>query len=289
MTTLRPVGLDRADLLTDGSLQDYNVDSLMNDSPVHIAMQRIKVTSALTGLSRSRAATLIQACIGMVLPLATSPGGEPRAAAPKIAPELIHLALAALQDFASEFKLDETIDGLAVKMQDQAVGIERVKLGLAAASDGGLLRAGMDLGVDGLELPNMPLGDMSVLVPRTFKLHPVVSGLGVAELLRIANAAVDGLDPAPADIAALFSHGGLTAAIEHMMVDVGGTVFSGQGQVKASGPSPDLVGGRRRSRRTISTISCRSYPRCPRLRRSCPRSCSPRESAGRWAIGWFGT
>lgn len=243
--TLRPAGPDRADVLLEGTLQDFEVSAVTAGAPMQTAMKRVRVSSALTGVSRSQAVTLVQtfmhafAATGYAIPGQGQPANPP----PKMTPEMIRALLAALQGFASGLTLDEMLEGLTVKTADITVGIDQMKLGFAAKAENGLLQAGLELGMDGLALPEPLIGDMAALVPRRVALHPFVSGLGVAELSRIASEASEGRDPSKQDVAALFSHGGIGAGLESMTVDVAGAVFSGQGKVVMAGPSPDQVSG----------------------------------------------
>ena len=59
----------------------------------------------------------------------------------------------------------------------------------------------------------------------------------------MANLATDNIDPTPADIAALFSHGGVTGGLDSMTVEVGGATFTGQGSLVATAPSAQAVTG----------------------------------------------
>jgi hypothetical protein len=76
--------------------------------------------------------------------------------------------------------------------------------------------------------------------------------LAVADLLHMASLASENKDPYPADIAALFSHGGITGGIDSMAVDVAGAKFTGSGQVVATGPTPDAVSG-------TATVTAENY------------------------------
>ncbi len=249
VTTMRPAGPGRVDILMEGSVSDYRVTSAAGDNPLNLAMQKLRAEVALNGVSRNKGVALVQAMTGVIVaglnstPAAQATPGTGKFAPPHIAPELFRALLVAVQDLASDFTLAESIDGLATTAQGQAIGIERIRLGMSGRSAAGMLQAGMELGVEGLALPDMPLGDMAVLIPKRIAVHPVVSGLGMAELIRMADAAIDGREPAPADLAGLFSHGGIAAGLESMTVEVGGAVFNGQGKLLLTGPSADEVSG----------------------------------------------
>jgi hypothetical protein len=244
VATLRPAGPDRLDALLDGTMQDYRMDmtgAAAGGNAVQAGMKTVRVTAALNGVSREHGAALIRALASMGASVATAP--PPPGTPPKVAPELLKATLAALQDFASDFTLDETLEGFIVSAQGQTVALDRMKIGMDARSDTGLLRAGLTLGMEGLTLPDMPLGDMAALIPTRIALRPVVGGVAVADLLHLATLASENSQPGPADIAALFSHGGITGGIESMAVDVAGASFTGQGTMVATSPDPAALSG----------------------------------------------
>ena len=245
MISLRPAGPDRVDVKLDGTIQDYRIQAQTENGPLQMVMGRVLVKSAMNGVSRGRAVTILQtlAAFGATAMNAPAMAGQPSATPPKLSPEAVRALLGALQDFASDFSLDETLDGLTVNAQGVDVGIEQLKIGMTARSATGMLDAGLDLGMQGLTLPGLPLGDMAALIPKRVALHPVISGISVAELMRLATTASEKRDPAPEDIAALFSHGGITGGLDSMTVEVGGAVFTGRGKVVATAPSPDAIAG----------------------------------------------
>ncbi len=242
VSTLRPVGADRSDVLMDATMQDLQTTATPDSGPLDIGIKRVRIGMALNGVSRAGSLVIIQALTTVIANVARSASQSP-GAPPKIAPELVRSILAAMQDFASDFTLDETLDGFIVKTQGQTVALDHIKLGFDGKSESGLLRAGMTMGVEGIALPEMPLGDMAALIPRRVALHPVVGGIGVAELMRIAQAGSENKDPAPADIQALFSHGGITAGLDSLAIEVAGATLTGQGKVVATGPDPSLISG----------------------------------------------
>jgi hypothetical protein len=241
VTTMRPAGSGNVDILVDGTLQDYRVDAQGPQGPLQVAMKTVRVTSGLNGISRARGLAMVQAMSGLIASAVTAPPAPGQM--PKAAPELVKAVVASLQDFASDFMLDESFDGFIVKAQGQTAALDHMRLGLDARSDAGLLRAGMTLGMQGLTLPDMPLGDMAGLIPRRVALRPVVGGVAVADIVALANLASENKSPPPELIAALFSHGGITGGIESMTVEVGGATFTAQGKVVATAPDPGALTG----------------------------------------------
>ena len=234
-TTLRPHGPDRVDLLLAGDLQDYNIDGTKSATPMRIAMKQLHMTSTLGNVSRENGLKLLQSVSTLIasnLPK-SSPALNP----------LVKAVLASMQDLASDFVLDETVEGVSVQISGQNVTMDRLRLGLDARSEAGLIRAGMDFGLGGLSLPDFPLGPFADLLPQRIDIRPVIGGVTAQDLLHMANLATDNIDPSQSDIAAFFSHGGVTGGIESMTVEVGGATFTGHGKVVAAAPTPQSVTG----------------------------------------------
>jgi hypothetical protein len=251
VNTLRPSGPDRVDALLDGTIQDYHMESsaqpggtqrggTLGTGAMQVGIKTVRVTTALNGVSREHATSLVQSLAGIIATAATA---QPGHGAPPVPAELVRSLLASLQDFATDFSLAETMDGFIVNAQGQTVALDRMKLGLDARSDTGLLRAGMTLGMEGLTLPDVPLGEMAALIPTRIAIRPVMGGIAVADLVHLATLSSEKKEPTPADIGALFSHGGITGGIESMAVDVAGARFTGQGTMVATAPAPDAISG----------------------------------------------
>ena len=234
VTTLRPAGQDRIDVLAEGSLQDYHIISNVDGDPMlDLLFNKVRVSTAMNGVSRAKGVTIVQALTTIVAKMGPQDGSAP----PKVAPEVISAVLDALQDFATDMTLDESIDGLTVKAGGQSGTLAQVKFGFSAKSDKGLLQAAMDLGAQGLTLPDLPLGEMEALIPKRFAIRPMVSGISTAELSRIARASANGRPSTPGDLDALFKGGGVTAGLESMALEVAGAVFGGSGKMVFTSPT----------------------------------------------------
>ena len=142
-----------------------------------------------------------------------------------------------LQDFASELTLDETLDGIALHYGSFGGRAGQLRIGMGAKSDGGLLQAHIDLGLDGLALPDMPPGGIADLLPRKIALRPVLSGVPTQQLMQVLAAGRGSRDAGPPpEFAALFSKGGVSAGLESFAFDLGSTGFAGMGAIMADSP-----------------------------------------------------
>ena len=233
VVTLQPSGAGLVDVSSAADIQNYHMTS--GDpaaEPTTVDMATAHVSLAVAGLSRARAQSLTQAVASLA---AAGTGPHPGGTAPKAGPELVAALLDALHDAASSVSLEERADTLAVTAAGVPVTIGRVSLALAGKSVDGLLEAQMPLELQGLSTTALP-PDFAALIPSTFMLKPTISGVGVAELSRIATAANEKRDPAPDDMQALFSHGGVRFGVESMTLALAGATFEGQGAVLFTTP-----------------------------------------------------
>lgn len=245
-STVRPSGPDRLDFMSDGTIEGYtSTSSSQGHQLTELAAQRVRATGGITALSRDRVSAIVPVVIrlatGFLAGLPGSDGSAP-AARPSVDPQLLRTILQSLQDLASEFTLNETFDGVAFRSGTSNGAANQVRIGMGAKSEGGLLQAYMDLGLDGLVLPDVAPGAMAELLPRKVALRPVLTGVPTEELIRWLGAMGDAKGSArPPGFATLFRHAGVSAGLESFAVDVGGASFAGTGTLTAASPD-DLAG-----------------------------------------------
>ncbi|MGI4955734.1 MAG: hypothetical protein ACRYGM_28335 [Janthinobacterium lividum] len=238
-TTLTPAQDNRLDLVTNGTLTGYRLDSkAAADTPaITASIGKASVAASLTGLDRDKAAGLI-AVLGRVGKLAeAAPAGQP----PALPPALVAELTTSLQGLASRMVVSESFDTVKLDLAGMAFSLAQVRMGLDSRSEQGLFRAVLDLGLQGLAMPDFGLGELEALIPRNVSLRPYVSGLPVEDLSRIMAALAKKQDPKPADMAALFSHGGVVTGLESLAIELGSTSFAGEGKLTMTGPH-DLAG-----------------------------------------------
>ena len=221
----QPAGGDRVDVKVDAMMQDYHIATLAGaPAAFTFDMKAVKFAMAVLGLDRVKAQAVTRATTSiLVAGSGTGPGWA------KVGPELVTAMLDALKDAASEASLDEEVDGLSINASGVPVTIGKAAFTIDGKSVDGMLEARMpvevrDIGVEGVLPP-----DMAALLPTLVALRPVVSGVGVAELSRIAAAYNNKKEPSPSDVQAVFSHGGVKLGIESMSVAFAGALFEGQG------------------------------------------------------------
>ena len=247
-TTLRPSGSGRVDVVSDTTTESYMLASKTGDlDEIKVSAQRGRSSGNLTSVSRDRATQVLQAFIriGTVAAAAAPKAGEkaPATPAPMDVAGLRTL-LQAMDGLTSEFTLDQTIDDVVMSYGAMGGKASQVSIGMGAKTTAeGIVEAHMDLGMDGLALPDLALGPMADLIPRRVALRPVISGVAAKDLLDFTQAAIEAKNgnPPPAAVAKLFSRGGVSTGLESFLLDIAGTTFSGMATVLV--PSPDQVSG----------------------------------------------
>ena len=246
-SALRPSGAGRVDFTGDATIEGYTLASRSQDAPpMELSAQQMRATAGITSLSRDRAATMIPAVLrlaGGFLAMMPGPGSNAPAARPPVDPQLLRTILQSLQDLASEFTLNETFDGVAFRSGPYNGAMNQARIGMGAKSEAGLLQAYMDLGLDGLVLPDAAPGAMAELLPRKVALRPMLTGVPTEDLIRWLGATADakgGAQRAPG-FATLLRRAGVTAGLDSLALDIGSTSFAGAGKLMALSPD-DLAG-----------------------------------------------
>ena len=242
--TLRPSGADRADFMGENTTEGYaSVSRSQDGQATELSAQHAQGTVEIIALSRTQAATMLPAVARFAssfLVAAPSPGVTP-AARPTVDPQLLRTILQSLHGLASEFALSETFDGVALRSGTHGGAASQFRIAMKAKSDGSLLQTSMELGLDGLVLSDPALGAMADLLPTKVALRPVLTGVSTEEVLRWLDAMGDTTKGVRRPgFATLFRRAGVSAALESLAVDIGGTSFAGAGKLtSASGGDLD--------------------------------------------------
>ncbi len=241
VSTMRPSGMGRVDLITDSTMKGYALSAKIGGNQrVDVAAEKVRVDGEVTAASRDRIATMVPALMRIIasdIPGALKPGSKVLTGSASDDSAITRVMVQALQDLASELTLEETINGLTVHYGPYGGTASQFRIGMGMKSDDGLLQAHMDLGIDGLALPDVPLGDMTDLLPHKIALRPVVSGIPTQYLLQLIAAAgnAKAANPTP-DFVPLFSRGGVSAGIESFAFDIAGASFAGTGRAMFDSP-----------------------------------------------------
>lgn len=240
-STLRPVREGRVDVIADATAEGYTATTVLpNGMDLKVEAAKLRSTGELNEVSRERAPQVLQALIrllGAVTATLPAPGGQVPGG-PGADAATLRALLAALQDVASGAQVEQTAEAMRLRVGPFAGSAERFVAGVGAITPGGMLNARMTLGMEGLDLSELPLGPYAALVPRRLLLRPTLSGVATADLMRLAQAAsVPGAKAPERELAALFGRGGVTVGLESFALDIGRTAFTGMAALRA--PTPD--------------------------------------------------
>jgi hypothetical protein len=235
--TVRPAAGNKLDIDQDGAADGWkSAQELPNGRAMATGAKRISGTVRVVGLDRSQAATL-----GPVLSaLATAPTPERN--------ERLRALVVALHGLFTSLKFDETLDGVQIAIAGQGdAAIDRLHLGFDSATPDGNLAAGLSIGLDGLNLPEMPQ-TAARLAPKHVQLGVSLAGVSAEALNNLALAALTpGANPTTLSpqIDALFADpgktGGPRVGIDTLSFDLGPAQIEGHGSVVAISQS-DLRG-----------------------------------------------
>lgn len=247
-TVMTPAPNGRADIVITSQLEGYTIDSKTIDSktgasksgdpassddrqPLKIGIGRARMNATFDNVSRERFVQLLQTL--PKLGAKSSNKASPDTPAPLTPAALLEL----VTDLATGMTIDEAFDDLSFGAQGMDASLKATKLGLAAKSTDGLLQAMLDLGAEGLTLPDLGLGAMADLIPTKISLRPTVSGIPTEAAIRMINASRDGNAPDASAMAALFARGGITAGLDSLTVELAGSTFTGNGKMLFTSPT----------------------------------------------------
>ena len=130
----------------------------------------------------------------------------------------------ALRDSVRSGRIEESFDHLRIAMAGQEATIGTLRIAFAADAPDSRLASSIALELAGLEIPSLPPA-FAPWVPRRIVLHPVLSGVGIAELTGIALAATatpPDEQARDAALAALFNGPGITLGIDPLTIELAG-------------------------------------------------------------------
>lgn len=237
---LQPAEGGRLDVAIESNLDGYSINTTVpNTGPLKIAFGQAHVMANATSISRERAVQMLQAVIALGKAMTPTPG-DTTATTPSPEQSAATI-LEAVADLATGASLDETLQNINLEVAGMAGSLHAMQIGFAAKGVGGLLQARMDLGAEGLTLPELGLGSMAALIPTKISLRPIVSGVPADAVMAMAKASSEGGSPTPDNIMALFAKGPITAGIETLTIAVAGAEFTGLGKVAIASPQ-DISG-----------------------------------------------
>lgn len=233
----QPSSPGRVNVSIDNSVQGYRVtSSLPNSATLVSTFAKVHGVASATDVSRSGLVDTVRALVklGQLMPKdGKMPSPEDAEATHALTSSLWGL----LADLASGVTLDQTAENVTLSIGGMEGSARNAVLGFGAKSEGGRLQARLDLGVDGLTLPELGLGSMAALLPTKVALRPVVAGIPTDALLKALQSTKDGGSPSGEEIEALFAKGEITAGLESLILNLAGAEVMGQGKVAIVSPT----------------------------------------------------
>ena len=232
--TVQPGAPGRLNATEDVTAEGYSSEQRYPGlPPIAAQASRLRLSARLDELSREGAAPLLASSVRFLGSLLASSSGPGSFAGMHMDREAIRALLLALNDVAIGARLEELAEDLRIKAANFTGGARRAGLEMGARSPEGLLSAWVAVNIEGLSVPGLP-GGASEWLPRRLVLRPSVSGISVPDLTRIAMAATDPqADPQALEAAlrALIAHGGETAGIDTVILDIGPAQLEGTGKL----------------------------------------------------------
>ena len=239
----QPAAAGRINVAIQSSMEGYKLTSELPTAPapLSVGMGRINLTSNIDNVSRERLVTLVQV-IAKFASLMPAQGATPTDEQDESAKAALAGLLPALTDLTTGLSFDESLENTTVAVGDMAGSLRLFRIGFSTRVVDGLLQSSLDLGAEGLALPELGLGTKVELIPTKVSLRPVLSGVPTEALAKMLNSAAAGSNgPAPDDIMALFARGNVTAGLDSLVVDVAGSEMLAQGKVTVASPT-DISG-----------------------------------------------
>jgi hypothetical protein len=244
----------RIDVIDEGAAENFSVVTKSADPQQSVAvfLGRVEVGGQIIGLDRDRVAPLIQNLVQVSTNAlasmpphdgqTTSPGNEPAAEKPKPDRQSLRDLYLKLRGMVAGGEFRETLDDVRAEMGGHVVDLSRFSLGVGVGTQNGTLKGHLMFALDGLAAPDIP-APVRGYVPHRVLVRPSFSGIDLADLDALIMA-VTAPGPEPSmeqpeiarRIQAMFAHGGITAGLDALEVDLGSTRLSATGKVTALSP-----------------------------------------------------
>ncbi len=244
-TTVTPVADGRFDIASESAFDGYVMDNKPEGGgvAVHVTADHGHTEGQISGLASDQGPAFLRDAIGFVtnvLPT-LSKSGPPDLTAEQRAQ--LRGLLDALDGIASGLHADYGFENLQVQAGSLGGVARRAHLDIGGQAPNSVLNVYLDLGVEGLSIPGLPLGPYADLVPTEIHVRPTLAGIGTKELLTLAHQLLDAADRSASDgsqdtpsPAPLFAHGGIVAGLDAVSFNLGPTRFTGHGTVTMTKP-----------------------------------------------------
>ena len=237
VNTLTPAADGRVNVVIDGIIEGYaNATQLPDVGEVQVNARTLKVQGMMNAVSRENVVTALQQTIHLLIPVVAAPA-KPGVPPPKPDMKATRTLIAAMGDLSSDMAIAESLEDLKVVYAGMGGTAKGARLSMGGKSVQGILQAYMDFGLEGIAVPDLPLGPMLALVPTKVAFRPVISGAATQDVIDMLMAATENPGgPPSAAMARLFTKGGVSTGLESFLIEVGGAAFKGDGSFVMTTP-----------------------------------------------------
>lgn len=241
---ITPAHDGRIDVIEEGAADDFGIAAKTGEPPQSVAVfvGRVEVANHILGLDHERLAEAVKKLIGFTT-TALASASNPAAERPKLDQQFARDWYTMLRGIVTGWEFRESYDDLRVEVGGHVVGLSRAIVGAGVNTPDGGMTAHMTVALDGLAAPDIP-PFLRGFVPRHVLVEPTLSGINLADLDALITAVTaPGAEPSmdrpeiAERVRAMFAHGGITAGVEKLEVDLGATRIGATGKVTALSPN----------------------------------------------------
>ncbi|MBV9750523.1 MAG: hypothetical protein JO157_17080 [Acetobacteraceae bacterium] len=244
-STVTPAADGRFDIASESTFDGYVMDNRPEggSAAVHVTADHGHTEGQISGLASDQGPAFLRDAIGFVTEIlpTLSKSGLPDLTAEQRAQlrDLVN----ALDGIASGLQAGYAFENLQVQAGSIGGVARRAHLDIGGQAPNSVLNVYLDLGVEGLSIPGLPVSPYADLVPTEIHVRPTLAGIGTKELLTLARQLLDAADRSASDgrqdtpsPAPLFAHGGIAAGLDAVSFNLGPTRFTGHGTVTMTKP-----------------------------------------------------
>ncbi len=228
--TATPAAGGRLDFEQDATIEGWRISADRASAEAFALQARaLRANGRLDGLNPDRLAPLAHAIAALTVARQRDDAATRDA---------LHQLVEALRDSVRSGRIEEAFDHLQIAMAGREATIGTLRLAFAADAPESRLASSINLELAGLEIPSLPPA-FAPWVPRRIVLHPVLSGVGVAELTRVALAATatpPDDEARDAALAGLFDGPGVTIGVDPLTIELPAARLDASGSVVVHGP-----------------------------------------------------
>jgi hypothetical protein len=228
--TLTPAQNGTLDLTERSHFENWQSGALgPNGIAVGTGIRSGQAELTLKAVAPDHVAPAIRALIDLIVATPEGNSSEPSPRSRAAMRELVQ----ALDGLAGSARLNESVRGLQIELAGIGrAAIDHAHLGFGEESTGGLLRAWVDVALDGLTITGLPNG-LSALVPTRVSLRPSVKGVPADALRHLLLAGTEQPDTATRNTysSALLARGSMAIGIDAFSFEIGPAEFSGAGVI----------------------------------------------------------